>query len=76
MARGRRPLGLKRPHRTTAAHIAAMQAQLAARHNAEEFQEAYKDILRWSRKQKHIDCALSKSRGADLTDIASEEFPG
>lgn len=38
-----------------------MHAQLAARHRAEETQEAFRDILSWSKKQKDKDRALAKA---------------
>ena len=41
--------------------FAQMHAQLAARHQAEESQEAVKDILNWSRKQKEKDRAISRA---------------
>ena len=38
-----------------------MHAQPAARHTAEETQEAFKDILAWSKKQQKKDRALAKA---------------
>ena len=43
-----------------------MHAQLAARHSAEESQEAFKDILAWSKKQKIKDRALAKAAASRL----------
>lgn len=42
-----------------------MQAQIAARHSAEEAQQVYRDILAWTRKQKEKDRALC----AKLSDV-------